>query len=88
MDVQWRSWRPRWCSGRSGQDKLKLVAVGDPDPTTAARPAAHGYCQCRFEWADQPSGALILLWFCTRKAGHHGQHLAGTGEQVAAIHPQ
>jgi hypothetical protein len=31
---------------------------------------------------------LILPWACTRELDHQGQHLAGTGEWVAAVHPQ
>lgn len=64
-----------------GEDKLKHVAVGDPDPVPA-----HGYWACRFEWADEVSTGFVLLWCCTRAQGHHGQHLAGTGERVAAVH--
>jgi hypothetical protein len=28
-----------------------------------------------------------LHWCCTRERGHPGQHLAGTGEVIAAVHP-
>jgi hypothetical protein len=65
-----------------GEDKLKHIAVGDPDPGPS-----HGCQACGFEWADQISTGLVLLWRCTRLQGHHGQHLAGTGERVAAVHP-
>ena len=65
-----------------GEDKLKHVAVGDPDPVPA-----HGYRACSFEWADEVSTGFVLLWCCTRAQGHHGHHLAGTGERVAAVHP-
>jgi hypothetical protein len=30
---------------------------------------------------------MTLLWCCTRELGHQGQHIAGTGEHVAAVHP-
>ena len=65
-----------------GEDKLKHLAVGDPDPGPV-----HGYRACGFEWADEISPGFVLLWRCTRAQGHHGQHLAGTGERVAAVHP-
>ena len=44
-------------------------------------------CRCGFEWTEQASRTLTLLWLCTREPGHPGQHLAGTGESVAAVHP-
>jgi hypothetical protein len=88
MDIRWRLWRRQLSSGRLSQDELELIAVGDPDPTTDPGTAAHGYRKCRFEWADETSRTLTLPWSCTRQAGHEGQHLAGTGEQVAAVHPQ
>ena len=64
-----------------GEDKLKHIAVGDPDPGPT-----HDCRACGFEW-DEISTGLVLLWRCTRLQGHHGQHLAGTGERVAAVHP-
>jgi hypothetical protein len=62
------------------------VAVGDPDPTADLGTAAQ-YRPCGFEWADETSPNLILSWSCTRELGHQGQHLAGTGERVAAVYP-
>jgi hypothetical protein len=73
--------------GSISQDGLRHVAVGDPDPTSDTD-TANGYQTCQFEWADETSPTLILLWSCTRESGHQGQHLAGTGEWVAAVHPQ
>ena len=67
---------------RPGEDKLKYIVVGDPDPGPA-----HGCRACGFEWEDEISTGFVLLWRCTRLQGHHGQHLAGTGERIAAVHP-
>jgi hypothetical protein len=71
-------------SAKPSQDQLQDVTVGDADPT--------GHCGgankprlCRFEWTDETSPTLPLLWTCTREWGHPGQHIAGTGEQVAAV---
>ena len=83
MDVQWKLWRRPPGSGRLSPDDLEHVAVDDPDPGTA-----HGYRTCRFGWTDDTSPTLILSWSCTRQRGHPGQHLAGTGDRVAAVHPQ
>lgn len=87
MDIQRRFWHRQPRTGSLGQDELERVSVGDPDPTldpgTANR---HG--ACLFEWVDEISQTLILTWSCTRELGHQGQHLAGTGEWVAAVHPQ
>ena len=76
MDAQWKF-------RRLGHDEPQRVAVGDPDPTLDAG-MADGSGTCRFEW-EEITGTLILLWCCTRELGHHGQHLAGTGECVAAV---
>jgi hypothetical protein len=73
-------------SGSLSQDELRHVAVGDPDPTSVPG-AADGYQACQFEWTDETSPTLILLWSCTRELGHQGQHLAGTSEWIAAVHP-
>ena len=87
MDVRWKFYRrPR--SGNFGQNRLGRVAVGDPDPTANRHGTTHGSPTCGFEWTDESSRTLILLWSCTQKLGHQGQHLAGTGEWVAAVHPQ
>ena len=64
-------------------DELERVAVGDPDPTSDPG-TANGYQACRFEWSEI-SQTLNLLWCCTRELGHQGQHVAGTGECVAAV---
>lgn len=87
MDVRWRFWHRQPGSGGPGQDELAQVVVGDPDPTSHTG-TVNEYPTCRFEWTDDTSQTLILPWSCTRKLGHQGQHLAGTGEQVAAVHPQ
>lgn len=73
-------------SGSLGQDELGHVTVGEPDPT-ADPGTATGYRTCQFEWVDETSQTLSLSWFCTRERGHQGQHLAGTGAWVAAVHP-
>ncbi len=86
MDVRWRFWHRHARSGSLGRDKLQYGTVGDPDPTSDSD-TANGYRKCRFEWADVTSQTLILSWSCTRELGHQGQHLAGTGEWVAAVHP-
>jgi hypothetical protein len=82
MGVRWKFRHRRRRSGSFDQDGLGHVAVGDPDPTLGV--SVH----CRFEWAEHTSRRLILPWFCTRELGHQGQHLAGTGEWVAAVHSQ
>lgn len=70
------------------QDELRHIVVGDPDPTVNLSSKVNGHpINCRFEWADETSPTLTLLWFCTRELGHPGQHVAGTGEWVAAVHP-
>ena len=87
MSVHWKLWQRQVRSGSLGHDELAHIAVGDPDPTSDPR-TTNGYRLCRFEWADETSQPLILPWSCTRKRGHRGQHLAGTGEWVAAARPQ
>jgi hypothetical protein len=71
------------------QDELRRIVVGDPDPTVglSSKVSAHPI-DCRFKWADETLPNLTLLWSCTRELGHLGQHLAGTGEWVAAVHPE
>ena len=59
----------------------KPIAVGDPDPAPALDDRA-----CGFEWADEISPDFVLHWRCTRAHRHQGQHVAGTGERVAAVH--
>jgi hypothetical protein len=71
--------------GSAVQDELAHVAVGDRDPSGTFVPV-DGYRTCGFEWADDTSPTLILVWSCTREEGHQGQHLAGTGEWVVAVH--
>jgi hypothetical protein len=87
MHIPRKFWHRQPRSASPGQDWLGHVVVGDPDPTTDPGTASR-YQTCLFKWADQTSPTLILPWSCTRKRGHPGQHLAGTGEQVAAVHPQ
>jgi hypothetical protein len=74
----------RWKLPRLGQNELEHVAVGDPDPTSHPG-TANEYRECRFEWADEISRTMTLPWRCTRELGHQGQHIAGTGECVAAM---
>jgi hypothetical protein len=88
MDVRWKWRHHRPSSGTFGEDGLGHVAVGDPDPTADPRGTADGSGKCGFKWTDECSRTLILPWSCTRALGHQGQHLAGTGEWVAALHPQ
>ena len=74
-----------------GKDELRHIVVGDPDPTPGLPSKVNGRpddCRCGFEWTDEDSPGLTLLWSCTREPGHSGQHLAGTGESVAAVHPE
>jgi hypothetical protein len=73
-----------------GEDDLRHIVVGDPDPTPNSPSKVHEHpdCRCGFEWTDEASQNLTLLWSCTREPGHPGQHLAGTGERVAAVHPE
>jgi hypothetical protein len=81
------TFRFRHCHSRSrrlSHDELEHVLVGDPDPTSHPG-KADGYRECEFEWADEISRTFILLWSCTRELGHQGQHIAGTGEWVAAV---
>lgn len=86
MDFQWKFRHRELSSGGLGHAALDRVTVGDPDPTAHPRMAT-GYRKCRFEWADKTSHILTLSWSCTRELGHQGQHLAGTGEEVAAVRP-
>ena len=88
MDVRWKLRHRRPSSASFVQDGLEHVAVGDPDPTADPGGAADGSGKCGFEWTDQRSRTLLLPWSCTRRPGHQGQHLAGTGERVVALHPQ
>jgi hypothetical protein len=87
MHIQRKFWPRQPRSASPGQDWLDHVGVGDPDPTSDPG-AVNGNLTCRFEWVDEASQTLILHWSCTRELGHQGQHVAGTGERVAAVHPQ
>jgi hypothetical protein len=73
-------------SGSLDPDELHQVAIGDPDPT-ADLGTTTSYRPCGFKWVDETSPTLHLHWSCSRELGHPGQHLAGTGESVAAVHP-
>jgi hypothetical protein len=88
MDLRWKLRHHRPSSGNLDQDEVGHVAVGDPDPTADPAGTADGLGKCGFKWTDECSQTLILPWSCTRTLGHQGQHLAGTGEWVAARHPQ
>jgi hypothetical protein len=66
-------------------DPLGHIIVGNPDPTSDLH-MYNGYRRCGFEWFDDTGLALVLRWQCTRESGHPGQHLAGTGHRVAAVH--
>lgn len=71
------------------KDELRHIVVGDPDPTPDLSSKVDGHpLHCGFDWTDGTSQTFTLLWFCTREPGHPGQHLAGTGEWVAAVHPE
>lgn len=88
MNGSRKFWHRRPESESSGQDdELEHVAVGDQDPTSDAG-TANSYPKCRFEWDDATSQTLVLRWSCTRELGHQGQHIAGTGKEVAAVYPQ
>jgi len=82
MDGPSKFWRRRSENNSPGPDPLAHIAVGDPDLGTAT-----GHRKCEFAWTDQTLPRLILHWRCTRALGHQGQHLAGTGEWIAAVHP-
>jgi hypothetical protein len=73
----------RWKFPRLGDYELECVAVGDPDPTSHPG-TTNGYQACRFGWSEI-SRTMTLPWRCTRELGHQGQHIAGTGERVAAV---
>lgn len=70
--------------GKLGRDELEHITVGDPDPTSQP-PTAYQCPMCQFQWIDEKAQVFILLWTCTRQLGHQGQHIAGTGEWVAAV---
>lgn len=87
MDALRKFWHRRVRSDSLGHDdELEHTAVGDPDPTSEASTAQRSR-RCGFEWLDASSQPLVLRWSCTRELGHRGQHLAGTGQDVAAVHP-
>ena len=72
-----------------GEDELRHIVVGDPDPTPDSSSNVDGHPpRCGFDWTEGTPQTLTLRWFCTREPGHPGQHLAGTGENVAAVHPE
>jgi hypothetical protein len=66
-------------------DSLDHIIVGNPDPTSDLY-RGKGYRECGFEWFDDTCLTLVLRWQCTRESDHPGQHLAGTGYKVAALH--
>ena len=85
MDLPWKIRRCRRPRMRTlSRDKLRHIAVGDPDPTSHSG-TANGFQKCAFRWTDETSQTLSLLWSCTRELGHQGQHIAGTGKWVAAV---
>jgi hypothetical protein len=73
-------------SGKLNQHELDHIAVGDPDPTAPHRENNEPRL-CQFQWTDQLSPVFGLLWICTRDQSHHGPHIAGTGDWVAAVRP-
>lgn len=84
MVARWKFLRLQCPSSKLVLHELDHVAVGDPDPTSQ-RSADHGHRMCRFQWSEELSPAFSLPWICTRERGHHGRHIAGTGEWVAAV---
>lgn len=83
MNAPAKLWNCVLRGGSFCRDAFENVAVGDPDPTPD--PDTIGRHRiCRHEWEDA-SPTLILPWYCTRERGHQGQHVAGTGESVAAV---
>ena len=86
MCLPWKFWSRQSRSARPGRDWLEHVVVGDPDPTGPG--AGDQNLTCQFKWICEVSPTLVLAWCCTREFGHQGQHLAGTGESIVAVHPQ
>ena len=84
MVTSWISQHTQSYRAKLSQSQLEDVTVGDADPT-CPRDGADGHRMCRFEWVDEASPTFRLLWTCTREWGHPGRHIAGTGEQVAAV---
>lgn len=84
-DLQWEAnMDPQSTSRRLDQDHVQRVAVGDPDPTSDPGMANESR-KCQFEWHEEISQTMTLHWCCTRQLGHQGQHIAGTGQCVAAV---
>lgn len=54
-------------------------AVGDVDDTP------NDAAVCRFEWSPPDN---VGKWVCTRYPDHNGNHAAGTGTVIAAVHPR
>jgi hypothetical protein len=53
-----------------GKDELGHIVVGDAGPTPNSSSKGSGHLiHCGFEWADETSQTLTLLWSCTRKPG-------------------
>jgi hypothetical protein len=86
MHIPWKFWHCQSRNASLGRDWLKYVVVGDPDPTSD-HSTGNGNLTCPFKWTHEVSPTVVLPWCCTRELGHPGQHLAGTGERVAAVHP-
>ena len=85
MHIRWKFWHRQSRNVNPDQDWLEHVAVGDPDPTSD-HGAGNQDLACPFTWTHELSPTVLLPWCCTRERGHPGQHLAGTGEQVVAVH--
>jgi hypothetical protein len=86
MHIPSNFWHRQPRNASAVQDWLEHVVVGDPDPTSD-HSVGNRSLKCQFQWADEVSSTLVLPWSCTRELGHPGQHLAGTGQRVVAVHP-
>jgi hypothetical protein len=84
MVTRWKFPRLQRLSNKLAPHQLDHIAVGNPDRTSQGG-ADHGRQMCRFEWSDELSPTFIVPWVYTREHGHCDQHVAGTGEWVAAV---
>lgn len=87
------SGRPTWAFGGSfgtvGGEAGASIRTGWGTSLSVIRiPPWACLCTAGSSGLKHTSRRLILPWFCTRELDHQGQHLAGTGEWVAAVHSQ